>query len=425
MHGFHVVDGGRHAVVLTVRRWDVPPEITYESIQYNGTCEAHYQGFREVDLQDSSSGTTVLFDWDGHPISLNESTYTQRTTADVMCRRGWDLLHINAVDKCPDGDYLISARHTDAIYKVSHRTGEIVWRLGGKFSDFQLGPQAKFSRQHDVRCIDQNDTHMTVSLFDNAVGEHYQKPTRKASRGLLLSLDLLKMTASVEAQYQHPRGQLTDGRGSFQILSNGNAFLNWAESSRISEHLPDGTVAMQASLKAGIDTYRAFKSPWNGYPTTNPDISSELEFLEKKKKRVIKTRISLSWNGATDYTSWNIRATDGDGELVNVADAVPRTGFETTVEYPGWLEEVYAEALDESGRVLGVTNAKITTKKTGSGSNFISGLWTGIATGLFVAALGLTVYLSYRYIQKRRSSSPETKGQYEMLKQEEEPTTEP
>lgn len=50
----------------------------------------------------------------------------------------YDYFHINAVDKTSDGNYLISSRHTCTIFKVSSKDGSIIWRLGGKSSDFTL-----------------------------------------------------------------------------------------------------------------------------------------------------------------------------------------------------------------------------------------------------------------------------------------------
>jgi hypothetical protein len=45
----------------------------------------------------------------------------------------WDVSHINAVDRMPDGDYLVTARHLDAVFRVdrSSATGSIDWVLGG------------------------------------------------------------------------------------------------------------------------------------------------------------------------------------------------------------------------------------------------------------------------------------------------------
>ena len=53
--------------------------------------------------------------------------------------RPFDCFHINSIEVLPDGDYLISARNTWAVYKVSRDTGKVVWRLNGKQSDFAMG----------------------------------------------------------------------------------------------------------------------------------------------------------------------------------------------------------------------------------------------------------------------------------------------
>lgn len=59
--------------------------------------------------------------------------------------------HFNAIDKFADGDFLVSSREIDTIFKISHIDGSIVWRLGGPKSDFRLHDKAKFGAQHLVR----------------------------------------------------------------------------------------------------------------------------------------------------------------------------------------------------------------------------------------------------------------------------------
>jgi Arylsulfotransferase (ASST) len=57
----------------------------------------------------------------------------------------YDYFHINSVGLAPDGNLLISSRHTWTVYEVDRHTGRIIWRLGGKHSDFKLGPGARFA----------------------------------------------------------------------------------------------------------------------------------------------------------------------------------------------------------------------------------------------------------------------------------------
>ena len=50
-----------------------------------------------------------------------------------------------------DGDLLVSARNTWAVYKLDRRTGEVIWRLGGKRERLRDGPRGRFAWQHDAR----------------------------------------------------------------------------------------------------------------------------------------------------------------------------------------------------------------------------------------------------------------------------------
>lgn len=65
--------------------------------------------------------------------------------------------HLNSVDRNSDGDYLVSARYTDTIYKISSRDGKVLWSLGGPESSFKLDGFT-FARQHDARFIEENAT---------------------------------------------------------------------------------------------------------------------------------------------------------------------------------------------------------------------------------------------------------------------------
>ena len=42
-----------------------------------------------------------------------------------------------AIDQ--DEDLLVSLRNTWAVYKVSRKSGQIIWRMNGKKSDFTIG----------------------------------------------------------------------------------------------------------------------------------------------------------------------------------------------------------------------------------------------------------------------------------------------
>ena len=76
----------------------------------------------------------VLFEWRSlDHVAIDEAYAAYNGLA-------YDYFHINSVDVDADGTPLVSARNTWGVYKVHSETGKVLWRLGGKRSDFQMGP---------------------------------------------------------------------------------------------------------------------------------------------------------------------------------------------------------------------------------------------------------------------------------------------
>jgi hypothetical protein len=143
------------------------------------------------------------------------------TPTDRLCS------HFNSVDKFPDGDFLVSSRHTSTIYKVSHTDGSIVWRLGGPDSDWILPTDGLFTRQHDARVHEVNATHTIISFFDNHFGfPGYSTKTKGHSRGLVVALLANDRKVEIVTKADHPRNKISESRGSNQILPNGNLFVS-------------------------------------------------------------------------------------------------------------------------------------------------------------------------------------------------------
>ena len=94
---------------------------------------------------------------------------------------------MNSVDKDANGDYMVSARHTDCMYKISGTDGHVIWRLGGDESSFVLDG-FNFSKQHDARFIEQNATTTLVSFLNNASGG-VQNATSSHSTAYLVALE--------------------------------------------------------------------------------------------------------------------------------------------------------------------------------------------------------------------------------------------
>jgi hypothetical protein len=187
--------------------------------EFGGKVDGDYL-YGVVQEGDVTTGDLV-FEWrsDDH-VALGES-YAGAPGTKIP----WDYFHINSIDVDPtDGNLIISGRNTWAFYKVDRSSGKVLWRLGGKESDFRVGPGAHFAFQHDVRRYADG----SVSLFDNEGG-----PPREASqsRGLLLSVDETSRATDVLRQYDHSPPVLSAALGSVQELGDGHIFMGWGESS--------------------------------------------------------------------------------------------------------------------------------------------------------------------------------------------------
>lgn len=137
--------------------------------------------------------------------------------------------HANSVDRNSNGDYLLSARHTDCIYKISGHDGSIIWRLGGLNSTFTLA-DFTFSRQHDARFVPSEDRHdgkELISFLNNAADSHHN--TSATSAAYLVEVDTNGGTARLSKQWLRPDGKLGVYRGNVQFLDNGSVFVYWGD----------------------------------------------------------------------------------------------------------------------------------------------------------------------------------------------------
>jgi hypothetical protein len=280
--------------------------------------------FQEIDL---ASGD-VLVEWHSlDHIPLQES-YSPVEAAN------WDFFHINSVDLYDDGNLLVSGRSTHTIYKID-RQGKIVWRLGGKHSDFSIGPGANFAWQHHARR--QRDG--TITVFDNGA----TPAVEQLSRGLILDVDEPTMTATLLKQYTHP-GILAGSQGSVQLLANENVFVGWGEIPRVSEFDYSGRMVFDAVLGKTYECYRAFRLPWTGLPAETPALAL------KGAGRGLTAY--ASWNGATEVAGWRLLAGGSEDALHPVASTRAR-GFESSLRTSSAGPCFAAQALDRGGNALG------------------------------------------------------------------------
>jgi Arylsulfotransferase (ASST) len=275
----------------------------------------------------------VLFEWH----SLDHVALTA-SFADLSTQ--YDYFHVNSIDIDVAGNFLISSRATHTIYQVDRATGDVIWQLGGKSSDF-TGTGTVFNSQHNVKWL----TPTSISVFDNGAG--VGTSTEPQTRGLIIDLDIPDRIATLARSYSSTSLPQASSQGNVEPLADGNVFVGWGAQPFVSEFNAGGSLIFQAQLPASTMSYRAYLSPWSGQPGAKPAVAA----VAGAKS----TTVYASWNGATDVASWQVLAGDDPGQL-SVAAAAPRSGFETKLISPTTSAYVAVQAIDGAGKVLATSS---------------------------------------------------------------------
>jgi hypothetical protein len=303
---------------------------------------------QEVDI---ASGR-VLWEWHalGHiPLS---ASYSGKPTAGAP----YDYLHINSIAVAPNGNLIISARNTWAVYEIDRRTGAIVWQLGGKSSSFKMGAGTQFEWQHDASL--QPDG--TITLFDNAAS-----PTEESqSRALQIELDTRTHSATLVRAVTHSPALLATSQGNTQLLPDGNVFVGWGAQPELSEYSASGQQIFDARFPGVVQSYRAYRFDWSAQPAASPSIAVSKAAASARAGPAVESGAGnaitayASWNGATNVAGWQLLAGPSPIHLSPLTSQAS-AGFETAITATTTTSELYlaVQALDSSGRVLATSNA--------------------------------------------------------------------
>lgn len=285
----------------------------------------------EVDVETGES----LMRWSAlDHVPLEDAILEIRETMDGSREKPWDYVHVNSVTEDGEDALLVSARSTSAVYRLDRTTGEVLWTLGGKSSDYDMADGAEFGWQHDAQRQDDG----TLTLFDNV--ESDEKDGAR-SRGLRLELDEAALEARVVDEILPMDERLAPTQGNMQVLSDGGAVIGWGKRPSYTQYAADGTPVLDARIVGG-QSYRAYRLPWTATPADPPAVVVD----DDPEGR----RAFVSWNGATEVVAWRFLAGD-DVDSAQPVATVQRRGFETSAAVPdtGYLA---VEALDAAGAVL-------------------------------------------------------------------------
>lgn len=171
------------------------------------------------------------------------------------------------------------------------------------------------------------ETHLALSVFDNAIASiSGPTPSAESSAAVEILLDLIAMTAQVVERYARPEGMFAALFGSVQFLSNGDRFIGLGGQRGISQYTQTNELVYNAEVADAARptfSYRAFKSPWTGYPTTEPDVFSY------SCNCIWNTTMYASWNGATKVKYWKSFGGASATAPFKIAATIVKDGFET------------------------------------------------------------------------------------------------
>jgi outer membrane protein assembly factor BamB len=278
---------------------------------------------------DAHTGKVV---WEWHSldhVSLSESLQAHEEPAQhATKKRPLDYFHVNSVADAPAGRILVSGRNTSALYLIA-RDGQIVWRLGGKESDFKPAAAVKFRFQHNARFHGPS----TISLFDNGAIPKLEPYTRP----LVLHIDVATHRARIVKTFVHPQKISSPYEGDLQLLPSGGALVGWGGVPKVTEFSAAGRIRFELKLPYG-DTYRAYRLPWSGKPTDGP------------RAAVVGDTVYASWNGDLQVERWRVTA---NGQTLATA---PWRGLETAIPVQTSEKHLVVTALDGAGRTLASAN---------------------------------------------------------------------
>jgi hypothetical protein len=295
---------------------------------------------QEVDMK------TGLVRWEWHSLDHVGVSESHATVPSKEKPVPWDYFHLNSIDPEPSGNLLVSGRSTWAAYQLQQGTGQILWRLGGTESSFNMGPGSETAWQHDARMLPDG----SVTFFDDGSNPriHYQ------SRGVRVALDLAHHRATLARVDTHPSALLADSQGDNQTLPDEDSVIGWGAVPEISEFDKNGALLFDAHLPPGMSSYRAFRFPWSGHPLTPPAVSAKVLSTGDS------TAVFASWNGATDVASWRVLAGEAAGALKPVT-TMPVSGFESSTTLPERYAYAAVQALSASGALLGTSTTVAVT----------------------------------------------------------------
>jgi hypothetical protein len=216
----------------------------------------------EAIIQEFDSAGNLLLEWrswehfdilDANELSVNFKASTV------------DYVHPNGIEFDSDTSILLSSRHLDEITKIDRRTGEVIWRLGGKKNQFGfINDTIGFSTQHSIIKLDNGN----IMLLDNG---NFHTPQLSSAVEYAINEDSMEVT--LVKRYKPDYDIFASFGCNAQKLEGGNILLGLGETSpSLIELRPDNSVALILDFSDYASSLLITKKPWKTTLfTTNTD----------------------------------------------------------------------------------------------------------------------------------------------------------
>lgn len=265
-------------------------------LEPNGTTHKTV-GLVNTDGHDSiltQDGSTVLLSYEHNPATTRTDSIVQEIDAQGTVVFEWsseafaseavvdpsvaDYAHVNSVQIMRDGDFLVSFRHLSSVYKIARTAhngfaeGEVVWKLGGRDSDFSFPDRGGRSPCAQHTASETADGH--ILIYDNGSGgvsapmcvdpANPTGPSVTRTRTWLTEYDVTSIPGQAQVAWEWSDTKpYAIFAGGTERLANGHTLVGWAAArkSMASEIADDGTLLWDIRDAAPIDqrkfTYRA------------------------------------------------------------------------------------------------------------------------------------------------------------------------
>ena len=193
---------------------------------------------------------SVVFHWDGsNDTSFYANSIFDNNFQDTATPQ--DYMHMNSIYIDPtDSNLICSMRHQDQIIKINKQTGAVMWRLGGKNSNFALTSDQQFLFQHDCTLTDSNQT---LLMFDNG-----SATTRPYSRICEFQLNFTNYTINSFKYFDIPE-PFTELTGSVQKI--GNHYFIGGGTAQYMLEVDYNTGQKIIEFDGNLASYRSYKYP--------------------------------------------------------------------------------------------------------------------------------------------------------------------